>query len=200
MVFSSLLVVQELQEKRVINTDIHVVHVLKERMVQYDIMIIDRDLLTDLGINIQFSTNQISRDETVVPFRDSASTSNDVFIVNDRTSVTHSTSSYRDSASTSNDVFIVNDSTSGTQSTSSIKRILDANYEPAYLNEIVKSCSHLDENEKNVVSSCQHEHEESFDGTLGKWTSDPLSPQPQGRCNAVSYKAIPCSSSTRADA
>ena len=96
-------------------------HVVNDQPTQYD-MIIGRDLLSEFGIDLEFSTNQIWWDEAIIPFRDSASTFNDVFIVKDSASVT--------------------------QSTSRIQQILDAKYEPADLTEIVKSCSHLDENEK----------------------------------------------------
>ena len=134
----------ELQEKRVMKSNFHVVN---EQMTQYD-MIIGRDLLSELGIDLEFSTNQIRWDEAVLPFRDSASTVNDVFIVNDNASVT--------------------------QATTRIQRILDAKYEPADLTKIVNACSHLDENEKKALRDCLVEHEELFDGTLGKWTGDPF--------------------------
>ena len=114
-------------------------HVVKERIAQYD-MIID----CDLWIELEISTNQIRCDESVFHLSDSEKYSTMYLL---------SMTAYLQSV---------------TQSTSSIQRILDAKYEPANLDEIVKSSSHLDENEKKVVSSCLHEHEELFNGTLGK--------------------------------
>jgi hypothetical protein len=54
-------------------------------------------------------------------------------------------------------------------------RILDANYKKADLPEVVKTCTHLSQNEQNELLEVLWEFEDLFDGTLGDWNTKPVS-------------------------
>lgn len=150
---------KELQEKRLIKSSFHVVN---NDMSQYD-MILGRDILSHLQIDLEFSTNSIVWDSAKVPFRHSDSTAADAYSIKDSSSV-------RTAANR-------------------IKDILDAKYEPANLHEVAESCSHLSENEKTLLEQCLRRHETLFDGSLGKWTGDPYHIQLQK--DATPYHARP---------
>ena len=53
-----------------------------------------------------------------------------------------------------------------------IKRILDAKYEPANLDEVVANCTHLTEEQQEELYSLLKKHESLFDGTLGTWKGE----------------------------
>jgi len=54
-------------------------------------------------------------------------------------------------------------------------RILDANYKKADLPAVVKTCTHLSQNEQNELLEVLWEFEDLFDGTLGDWNTEPVS-------------------------
>ena len=53
-----------------------------------------------------------------------------------------------------------------------VKRILDAKYEPADLDEVVVNCTHLTKEHKAELFSLFKRHESLFDGTLGTWKGE----------------------------
>ena len=110
-------------------------------------MIIGREILSQLKIDLEFSTNTIKWDGASVPFRDSDSTAADAYVVQDSASIK--------------------------QAANRIKQIQDAKYQPADLHEVAQSASHLNEFEQNELEKCLREHETLFDGSLGRWTGDP---------------------------
>ena len=109
----------ELQEKRTMKNSFHVVD---DTMLQYN-MIIGREVLSHLKIDLEFSTNSIKWDGATVPFRDSNSTAADAFAVRDSSTI-------REAANR-------------------VKKIQDAKYKPADLHEVAQSSSHLNADEKN---------------------------------------------------
>jgi len=56
--------------------------------------------------------------------------------------------------------------------TKRITKILDAKYEKANLPEVVNNCTHLSVTQKNALLRLLLQHEELFDGTLGKWQDE----------------------------
>ena len=50
-----------------------------------------------------------------------------------------------------------------------IKRILDAKYEPANLNEIANNCTHLMEEQQVDLKTLLEKYKSLFNGTLGNW-------------------------------
>jgi hypothetical protein len=92
-------------------------HMFKNN-TRYD-MIMGRDLLTELKMKIDFDELTIAWGEAVIPMKAIDNTRKDMFI---------------------------QDPTSIQEETERIKRILDAKYQPADLNEIVENCSHLTKN------------------------------------------------------
>ena len=86
-----------------------------ENNINYD-MIIGRDLMTELGININFANQTITWMDAEVPMRNPQITINEFFI---------------------QETGIVEDAMTR------VNKILDAKYEPANLKQIVKDCIHL---------------------------------------------------------
>ena len=71
--------------------------------------------------------------------------------------------------------FFVKDSSSLDEATERIKRILEAKYEPANIDEEIKRCDYLDEIKKEELKRLLRKHSKLFDGSLGKWTGTPYS-------------------------
>ena len=120
-------------------------HISTLENMQYD-MIIGNELLEHLKINLKYSTSTIKWDGTDIPMKS------------------------RDA--TLEDSYYVHDSPCLVEAAERIKRILDAKYEPANLDEIVGSCTHLSEEEKEGLHSLLKKYESLFDGTLGTWKGE----------------------------
>ena len=104
----------ELREQSLIEWDMHVT----PNDMHYD-MIIGRDLLTELGIKLDFDNLCIEWKGSEVPMRS----------IDDNIKKT----------------FFVKDSSSLDEATERIKWILEAKYEPANIDEEIKQCDYLDE-------------------------------------------------------
>ena len=135
--------IPELQEKRLIEWDVHVV----EDMGAYD-MIIGRDILSFLGIDIQFSTRKVSWDGIDMPFKPV-----------DATPETH---------------YHIEDAMAVNESTERIKQILDAKYEAADLEKVCAEQDHLALEERRQLLALLNKYSDLFDGTLGKWKLEPV--------------------------
>jgi hypothetical protein len=120
-------------------------HVGTLENVRYD-MIIGNDLLEYLKFDLKYSTATIEWDGAEIPMRS------------------------RDS--TIEDSYLINDSPSLQEAVERIKKILDAKYEPANLDEIVDSCSHLTQIEQIQLKTLLKKYEQLFDGSLGTWIGD----------------------------
>ena len=128
----------ELHDNRGIKWKAHVA----DSLGAYD-MIIGRDLLTDLNIDLLFSEQVIQWDGHTLPFRGHEATPETSFHVQDSMAV--------DEAS------------------ERIKGILDAKYVAADLKEVVAAAEHLTEEQQQMLLEVLTKHEELFDGTLGNW-------------------------------
>ena len=133
--------IPDLHEKRLIN---HEFHVAKD-LGRYD-MIIGRDLLSALQINIQFSDNSIHWDTSYCPMKPIECTIEESYHINESSSVQ--------------------------EATDRMQRILDAKYEPADLDAIIKSYNHLNIDKQRKLYDLLHKYKGLFDGTLGKWRDE----------------------------
>ena len=106
-------------------------------------MIIGRDILTGLGIDIKFSTNTVSWEGHEVPMKDTNATEQQAYHVEEPDAVD--------------------------QATERIKGILDAKYEAADLDKVAEDAAYLDVDERKKLHTLLNKYETLFDGTLGNW-------------------------------
>ena len=132
----------ELNEKCLIEYDMHVA----PGQSAYDI-IIGRDLLTELGIEMSFKEMTVTWDQRSINMKP-----------HDCQVEAH---------------YHIDDSTSVNEATDRIKEILDAKYEKADLAQVARECAHLTTDEQTRLLKILTKYEILFDGTLGKWTGDP---------------------------
>lgn len=132
------LILPEFHDGRVLKWKFHV----SKTLGAYD-MIVGRDLMKDLGMDIRFSDETIEWADAEVPFRDANSIEADMYYVGDSDMTTHATSRMKD--------------------------ILGAKYEAADLGEVARSCTHLSEEEREMLRVLLHRYEDLFDGNLGTW-------------------------------
>ena len=111
----------------------------------YD-MIIGNDLLKELGIDLKYSDMTITWNDVIIPMRP------------------------RDAAKP--EYFAIEDSDAVREATNRIKHILDAKYEPANLEEVVASCTHLKNSEQHQLQQLLQSHDDLFDGSLGHWKKE----------------------------
>ena len=128
----------EFDDSKVIEWNFHVT----PTKFQYD-LIIGRDLLSKLGMIIDFENHTMSWDGAVVPMKSIDAT-------------------VRDS-------YFIHDSYEAQQATKRTTKILDAKYEKADLEEVAKSNSHLSNDEREKLLKLLKQYETLFDGTLGRW-------------------------------
>ena len=132
----------ELSNNRTICAHVHVAPKLNE----FD-MIIGRDLLSKLGITLNFKESSIQWDDIEIPMKPE-----------DATAQKH---------------FHIADSPTLDAATERIKHILDAKYEAANLNEIANSCTHLSQDKQQSLQALLEKYNCLFDGSLGTWTGEP---------------------------
>ena len=113
--------------------------------VNYD-MIIGLDLLTELGIQLSFEDQTITWDDSTIPMKSFDAQVQTAYHVED------------------NDIVEA--------AMDRIKRIQDAKYAPANLDDIVAQCDQLDASEKAGLRALLEKYKSLFDGTLGKWIGE----------------------------
>ena len=128
----------ELYEAKHITFEMHVAPTLGN----YD-MILGRDFLRDMKIDLQFSTERVVWEHVSMPFKDTDSTILESYYVQDPTTMT--------------------------EEAARIKGIMDAKYEPADIPQIVKDVKHLTTDEQDKFLKLLMKYETLFDGTLGNW-------------------------------
>ena len=111
-------------------------------------MIIGRDLIISLGINIHGADTTIHWDNAAIRWRDIDSTTIDVFALSQYNAPFNS-------------------------ETKIMKRILDAKYSKADLKTIAEIYTHLDPQERNELYALLKKYECLFDGNLGTWHDKP---------------------------
>ena len=132
--------IPELHDNRLIAWDVHVT----QDLGAYD-MIIGRDILLDLGIDIKFSDQSIEWDGNSIPMRDNDLSEEEAYYVSDTD--------------------VIEDSNRR------MKEILDAKYEAADLNKVCyENAAHLSKDEQDKLHALLSKYESLFDGTLGNWS------------------------------
>ena len=119
-------------------------------------MILGRDVLSELGIMLNFKVQTITWDDSTISMKDPESLA--------------------DLLDPINDFFWSNDhyETEALQEASTcLKKILDAKYAPADLNVVIQASRHLSDDEKNQLHALLKKYEHLFDGTLGTWNNKP---------------------------
>ena len=111
-------------------------------------MIIVRDLIRSLGIDIHGADITIYWDYATIPWRNIDSTTNDIFA-------------------------LLKYNTPFRSETNIMKRILDAKYTKSDLKTIVEISTHLDTQERNQLYTLLKKYESLFDGNLGTWHGKP---------------------------
>jgi hypothetical protein len=134
-------ILPELHDDRMIEWEFHVTPSLGG----YD-MIIGRDVLEDLGIDLKFSAHEIEWDFATVPFKDAGSIKNSSFHIEEAESLME----YLYSA----------------------QKILDNDYEEADLTQVAQGQDHLSSDERDKLEALLLKYKPLFDGTLGAWTHD----------------------------
>ena len=132
----------EFFESKVVQSFVHIF----DQKLSYD-MIIGRDVMSALGIKIDFENHLVWWKEAHLPMRDTKTTSKDFFV---------------------QDTEIVEDAMTR------VKQILEAKYEPADLEEIVAECTHLTKEQQEKLLKVLIKHKSLFDGSLGEWNDEPL--------------------------
>ena len=123
------------------------------RLNRYD-MIIGRDLLHELGIDLLFSTGVMTWDSATIPMRDPSqlrASQIDAFEA---------------------EIFSIHDP--DTTDAERIQSIIDVKYAPQDIGKIVEACDELSEKEKDKLKKLLTKFESLFDGTLGTWKTEPI--------------------------
>ena len=108
-------------------------------------MIIGQDILTDLGIDIHFSTQTCTWEHSTIPMRESQSTIHQSYVVAESGPLK--------------------------QATNRLKRILDAKYEPMKISQVVQKSTHLSKTQGKKLCQLLTKYQAMFDGSLGHWKS-----------------------------
>ena len=126
-----------------------------EEGIRYD-MIIGRDLLNQLNIDVRFSDGTIKWEDQIVPMKNFQSIrGNDLTSKKELKSI----------------ILRLNEPKSTRDSTQRVIKILDSKYEKADLDQIVKSLTNLNKIQKSMLLKLLRKYEALFDGTLGRWNT-----------------------------
>ena len=109
-------------------------------------MILGRDLLDKLGIDIKFSTKTIAWNGVETSMRDQDTPLEALVTTADSPGVA--------------------------DATDRIRQILEAKYEAADLDDVVAGCTHLTADERTRLKILLLQYQEIFDGALGKWKGE----------------------------
>jgi hypothetical protein len=79
------------------------------------------------------------------------------------------------------------------EATERIVRILDSKYEKADLDQVAADAEDLDEHQQKKLLSLLKDFEDLFDGTLGKWNTDPIDieTKPDHKPSSARYYPVP---------
>ena len=151
--------IPELQDDKMISWNLHIT----KDLGTHD-MIIGRDILELLGVNIRFSDQTVQWGTKCVPFKDQDSTPFDVYFVNEDEME---------------------------EGSARIQRILDAKYEAANINDVCAHQEQLDQVKKDKLKQVLLKYETLFDGTLGKWSGSAVELQLNEGATPCHARAFP---------
>jgi hypothetical protein len=146
-------VLPEFFRNRAIDWDLHVDSTSGPH--RYD-MILGRDVMSELGLNLNFGEMTMTWDDSTISMKEQESLSDILNPVNDFYW-------YEDLGETE----------ALQEASTRLKNILDAKYKPADLDEVVRTCEHLDRDEQCLLHALLTKYEHLFDGTLGTWNNEP---------------------------
>ncbi|GFH50707.1 hypothetical protein CTEN210_07183 [Chaetoceros tenuissimus] len=139
-------------------------------------MIIGRDLLNKLKIDLRHSDKTIKWNDVLVPMKS----------FSDIWEAKHPTRQEMRAT------FLRSVELKATQEeTERVTKILDANYEKADLEEVVASATSLNREQKRKLLKTLKKFESLFDGTLGRWKTDPVKIQLKEGAKAVNCRWYP---------
>ena len=143
--------------------------------IGYD-MIIGRDLLTKLQIDIRFSDRTIKWEDKIVQMKSFSDIWEGIHPTREEMRAT----------------FIRPVEPRVTQEeTDRVVKILDADYEKANLDEVVENATSLNREQKRKLLKTLKKFERLFDGTLGRWKTDPVKIQLKEGAKAVNSRWYP---------
>ncbi len=150
----------ELHDNRLIEWKLHVT----KSLGAYD-MIIGRDILQDLGIDLQFSMMKVSWDGHEIPFKEGNCKLEDSYFVQDPEVI-------KDAAEW-------------------LKTILDAKYKAADLRKVADSATHLEGGQREALHQLLNKYAPLFNGTLGTWTGSKYNIELKPGATPYHAKAFP---------
>ena len=112
----------------------------------YD-MIIGHDILEFLKIDIRFSDSKVHWDEKKMPFKERDATEQQAYHISDGDSVE--------------------------DAVERVKKILDAKYTKADIEQICREQAELDQSQREKLAVLLRKYEELFNGQLGRWHGNP---------------------------
>jgi hypothetical protein len=122
----------------------------------YD-MIMGRDLLGDLGMIMNFNDHTVTWDTDTIPMKDRGTLSSVEALI---------------------EVYMIaNEPQTLRDEYSRVTKILDAEYKPASLDDVIKTCENLHVEEQHQLKSLLQKYEHLFDGKLGEFNMEPISLQ-----------------------
>ena len=135
--------IPELHDDKLIEWNVHVT----PELGNYD-MIIGRDLLSFLEVDLRFSTHEVEWDHATMPFKHVDATPLDAYFIKEPDTLT---SSYE-----------------------RVKKILDTKYMPADLEQVCSSQLHLQVAQQQKMLALLQKYGELFDGSLGTWNGSQI--------------------------
>ena len=126
--------------------------------IGYD-MIIGRDLLTQLNIDVRFSDKTIKWEDQLIPMKSFAKIWQNEHPTRKELKAT---------------VLRSVEPKSTKEATDRVIKILDSKYEKADLNKVVEDAETLNRDQKRMLLKLLKQYEKLFDGTLGKWRTNPV--------------------------
>jgi hypothetical protein len=116
--------------------------------------IIDRDLLGNLGIILNFNDHTVTWDTGTIPMRDRGTLNTQDALL---------------------ELYLPsNEPQSLVNKFSRSTKILDADYKPAILEDVAQMCENLNSEEQHQLLQLLQKYEHFFDGTLGEFNMDPI--------------------------
>ena len=130
--------IPELHDDRLIEWNMHVTNSIGA----YD-MIIGRDILEFLKIDIRFSDSKVSWEGAEMPFKDRGATVSEAYHISDGDPVE--------------------------DAVHRVKKILDAKYDKADIDQVCSEQAELDTEQRAKLAKLLRKYEALFDGQLGRW-------------------------------
>ena len=144
----------EFSDKKIIN---HKFNLFESTDLGYD-MVLRRDLMYKLGMDISFEHKNISWEGIIIPMRD----------YNKLRKYKMSKMELKAFISESAEPVVTE------KATTRIIKILDANYQKADLKAVVQQAVHLNSRQKEMLYALLIKYKSIFDGRLGEWKTEPV--------------------------